>query len=69
MPSRSARQGKKSKMDYTKMNGYMLINNGIELEGLIAAFPKFPAEDIVEIYQEIHKFDKSVDVRISINRS
>lgn len=28
---------------------------GISLEGLIGAFPKFPAEEITEIYIQIHK--------------
>lgn len=43
---------------------------GIELDGLIAAFPKFSSEDIEVIYKEIHKMDKPVnDVNISINCS
>jgi len=43
---------------------------GIELDGLIAAFPNFLAEDIEEIYKEIHKMDKPTDnVNISINCS
>ena len=43
---------------------------GIELEGLIAAFPKFPAEEIVEVYQKMHENDSfSENVSISINCS
>ena len=43
---------------------------GIELESLIAAFPKFPADEIAEIYQEIHKHDAPAEgVNISINCS
>lgn len=30
---------------------------GIDLDGLIAAFPKFSTVDIQEIYNEIHKND------------
>lgn len=43
---------------------------GISLEGLLGAFPKFPAEEITEIYNEIHK-DEIVDggPSISINCS
>ncbi len=43
---------------------------GIELEGLFAAFPCFPAEEICEIYQMIHKDDNNfTGVNISINCS
>lgn len=43
---------------------------GIELEGLIEAFPSFPTEEICEIYQMIHKDNyNSTDVNISINCS
>ena len=43
---------------------------GIELEGLLAAFPSFSAEEICEIYQMIHKDDNNTtDVNISINCS
>lgn len=28
---------------------------GISLEGLLSAFPKFPAEEITAIYNEAHK--------------
>ena len=43
---------------------------GIELEGLLAAFPSFPAEEICEIYQMIHVDDDNhAGVNISINCS
>lgn len=43
---------------------------GIELEALIAAFPKFPADEIADVYQEIHKNDTTAEgVNISINCS
>lgn len=43
---------------------------GIELDGLVAAFPKIPAEDIAAIYQEMHKIDEPVEsVTVSINCS
>lgn len=47
-----------------------LARCGIELDGLIAAFPKFPIEDIAAIYQEIHKADEPADsVAVSVNCS
>lgn len=43
---------------------------GIGLDGLIAAFPKFSAEDIEAVYQEIHKMDMPAEnINISINCS
>lgn len=44
---------------------------GISLEGLIVAFPKFPADEISEIYNEINKIYKEdqESVKISINCS
>lgn len=44
---------------------------GISLEGLIEAFPKFPADEISEIYNEINKIYKEdqESVKISINCS
>jgi len=43
---------------------------GIELEGLIDSFPKFPAEDIEAIYKAIHQMDNQVEsVNISMNCS
>ena len=47
-----------------------LARSGIEIEGLIEAFSSFPADEICEIYQTLHKNDdvKSA-VTISINCS
>ena len=44
---------------------------GISLEGLIVVFPKFPADEISEIYNEINKIYKAdqESVKISINCS
>lgn len=43
---------------------------GISLEGLIEAFPKFSAEDITVIYNEIHKNENhSSGVSMKINCS
>lgn len=47
-----------------------MAHSGIEIEGLLAAFPNFPAEEIYEIYQILHKSDGSKSVvNISINCS
>ena len=47
-----------------------LARSGIEIEGLLSAFPNFPAEEICEVYQTLHKKDnnKGAD-KISINCS
>ena len=43
---------------------------GISLEGLIEAFPKFSAEDITDIYNEIHKTENtSSSITIKMNCS
>ena len=44
---------------------------GIDLEGLIAMFPGFPADEVTEVYREINKIiaDDSEDITISINCS
>lgn len=47
-----------------------LARSGIEIEGLIAAFPSFPADEICEIYQNLHKNDdRKSSINISINCS
>lgn len=44
---------------------------GIDLEGLIAMFPGFPADEVTEVYREINKIiaDDGEDITISINCS
>ena len=44
---------------------------GIDLEGLIAMFPSFSADEVTEVYREINKIiaDDSGDITISINCS
>ena len=45
-----------------------LARCGIDLDGLIAAFPKFSTVDIQEIYNEIHKNDTKIG-SITISRN
>ena len=44
---------------------------GLDLEGLIAMFPGYPADEVTEVYREINKIiaDDSEDITISINCS
>lgn len=44
---------------------------GIDLEGLIAMFPSFSADEVTEVHREINKIiaDDSEDITISINCS
>ena len=41
---------------------------GISLEGLLEAFPKFPAEEIIVVYDEINKtktITKSINIKMN----
>ena len=43
---------------------------GISLDGLIGAFPNFPAEEIKKIYKQIHKEElDAVDTVMKMNCS
>lgn len=42
---------------------------GISLEGLIVAFPKFPADEISEVYKEINKIKPDDGEEITISRN
>lgn len=44
---------------------------GLDLEGVIAVFPTFPKEDVVEIYNSVKGLDTGADgeLNISINCS
>ena len=42
---------------------------GISLEGLIEAFPKFPADEISEVYKEINKIKPDDEEEITISRN
>lgn len=42
---------------------------GISLEGLIEAFPKFPADEISEVYKEINKIKPDDEEKITISRN
>ena len=42
---------------------------GISLEGLIEAFPKFPADEISEVYKEINKIKPVDGEQITISRN
>ena len=42
---------------------------GISLEGLIEAFPKFPADEISEVYKEINKIKPNDGAEITISRN
>ena len=44
---------------------------GLDIDGVIAVFPKFPREDIVQIYESAKKGDEDSgrEVSISVNCS
>lgn len=42
---------------------------GVSLEGLIEAFPKFPADEISEVYKEINRITSEDDIPITISRN
>ena len=42
---------------------------GIDLEGLIAMFPNFPADEITEVYKEINKIKTDDGEEITIRRN
>lgn len=42
---------------------------GIDLEGLIAMFPNFPADEITEVYKEINKIKTDDGEVITISRN
>lgn len=44
---------------------------GLDIDGVIAVFPKFPREDIVQIYESAKKRDEDSgrEVSISVNCS
>ena len=42
---------------------------GISLEGLSVAFPKFPADEISEVYKEINKTKPDDGEEITISRN
>ena len=39
-----------------------MARGGISLEGLLEAFPKFPAEEVIAVYDEINNTKASAEV-------